>query len=105
MSIIEISIVSRDNNGKNILWMLFSNSSRQGGISVSNGIIDEKSMTNFFDDGISISICECNKCFQLHLYKELKCDFKLALKPNVSTYGTMDLDCQNGAAARGRTWS
>ena len=57
-------------------------------------------MSNFSDDG-SIWICERSNCFQLHLFKELKCDFKLALKPNVSTYGTMDLDCQNGAAARG----
>ena len=37
MSIIQISIISRDKNGKNILWMLFTiflNSSWQGGISL-----------------------------------------------------------------------
>ena len=66
-------------------------------------LLMKKSMSNFSDDGIWI--CERSNCFQLHLFKELKCDLKLALKPNVSTYGTMDLDCQNGAAARGRTWS
>ena len=55
-------------------------------------------MSNFYDDGIWI----CELLSASPIFKELKCDFKLALKPNVSTYGTMDLDCQNGAAAKGQ---